>query len=129
LGKIKMNRKLISKSELLIIVFILLAAGAYFIISSLASDGVYARISVRNYPDIYLVLSEDMDFILPQNPNVQFKVESGAIAFTASDCPDQVCVHMGFLHRTGQSAACLPNLVSLVLIGSIAEDAVDIFAH
>ncbi|MCL2840418.1 MAG: NusG domain II-containing protein [Defluviitaleaceae bacterium] len=124
-----MARKLISKNELLLIaVILLLAFGAYMIITWSSDDAVYARISVRNYPVVYLNLSENTEFTLPQNPNVRFKVENGAVAFIASDCPDQVCVRLGFLHRVGQSGACLPNWVSLVIIGAIDDEDMDILS-
>ena len=117
-----MSRKFISKGELLAAALVLLIVlAAYFLMARASHEPVYARISVRNHPDIYLELSEDMEFILPQNPNVRFKIAGGGVAFTASDCPDQLCVNMGFLHRAGQSAACLPNFVSLVIIGPEGE--------
>lgn len=122
-----MTRKLISKGELLIIaVVLIMAVAAYFILTGSPDDASHARISVQNYPDIYLSLSENTEFILPQNQNVRLKVENHAIAFIASDCPDQVCVHMGFLRRPGQSAACLPNWISLVIISTTGEVDIDI---
>jgi len=120
-----MNRKLISKTELLIVALVLVAAFIMFIIMDSVRDSsqepVYALISVRNYPDIKVELSEDMDFTLPQNPSIRFRIEGGGMAFLASDCPDQVCVNMGFLHRVGQSAVCLPNLVSFTIRGGADE--------
>jgi len=125
-----MNRKLIERRDWLIIAAILiLAAVAYVLITDASYEPIYARISVRNHPDIHLRLSENTEFILPQNPNVRFKIENGAAAFIASDCPDQVCVHMGFLSRPGQSAACLPNFVSLVIIGDTGDEALDIMTN
>ena len=35
--------------------------------------------------------------------------ETGAVRFESSDCPDQICVHAGWMRLPGQSAACLPN--------------------
>ena len=49
-------------------------------------------------------------FSYPQNPAVVFSVQKdGSIAFVSSDCPDKVCVHSGYLKRSGDYAACLPN--------------------
>ena len=118
-----MSRKLLAKQELIIIVVILsVAILAYFFMFANNEDGTYARISVRNYPSIYLNLAEDTTFTLPQNPNVSFRVSNGAVAFTHSDCADRVCINMGYLQRVGQSAACLPNWVSLVILGPSNED-------
>ena len=123
-----MNRKLISKGELLIIVLVLAVAFiVHVIITRSPHENIYAIISVRNHPDIRLELAENAQFTLPQNPNIHFTVEGGSIAFTASDCPDQICVRMGFLNRPGQSAACLPNLVSLTIRGTARNDSIDTF--
>ena len=117
-----MTRKLVTKGELWIIIIVLiLAAGIYAWLSMTSQEPVYAIVSVRNHPDTILDLSEDGEFVLPQNSNVKFRIENGAVAFIASDCPDQVCVHMGFLRRPGQSAACLPNFTSLVIMGPLED--------
>ena len=42
-------------------------------------------------------------------PRVVFEVTAGAIAFISSDCPDLLCVNMGWQDRDGGFAACLPN--------------------
>ncbi len=49
--------------------------------------------------------------------------ENGEIYFESSDCPDQVCVHAGKLHSTGEMAACLPNGIVISLIGEEEIDA------
>ena len=44
-------------------------------------------------------------------------IEQGKVRFKQSPCNNQYCVHQGWLHRSGQVAICLPNQVSLQLIG------------
>ena len=47
------------------------------------------------------------------------RVEDGAVWFESSGCPDQICVHGGRLSRAGDTAACLPaGVVVLVTEGS-----------
>ena len=58
-------------------------------------------------------LSADAVFSLPGHPAVQFEVRNRSCAFVHSDCPDQICVHSGFLRAPGQSASCLPNRITL----------------
>lgn len=48
-------------------------------------------------------------------------VEDGRICIVHSDCPDQVCVHTGWLTRPGQSAVCVPNRIAVVVRGGGAE--------
>jgi hypothetical protein len=36
-------------------------------------------------------------------------VEKGRIRFEKSDCPNQICVHTGWLTKYGDIAVCMPN--------------------
>jgi hypothetical protein len=49
------------------------------------------------------------------------RIEDGRICILESDCPDQVCVHTGWLTRAGQSAVCAPNRIAVVVRGAGAE--------
>jgi len=51
-------------------------------------------------------------------------VKDGAIAFIESDCPNQECIHAGWLRIPGATAACLPNRVSITLTGESGVDAI-----
>ncbi len=45
------------------------------------------------------------------------EVNNGRIRFASSPCRTQVCVHSGWLTSAGEFAACLPNRISLTLLG------------
>ena len=45
------------------------------------------------------------------------EVRNGRIRFASSPCTTQVCVHSGWLTHAGEFAACLPNRISLTLVG------------
>ncbi len=42
-----------------------------------------------------------------QYPGI-LEAENGRIRFSFAECPDQVCVHTGWITRPGQIAVCLP---------------------
>lgn len=44
-------------------------------------------------------------------------ISNGRARFSKSPCHNQYCVHQGWLNRAGQAAICLPNQISLELIG------------
>ena len=44
-------------------------------------------------------------------------IDNGQARFKQSPCPNQYCVHQGWLSRAGQVAICLPNQISLQLLG------------
>lgn len=122
------TRKVISVKEAILIGLILIGAfGLYFFMMGDSEEGAYARVTVRGYDDVYLNLTEDGIFPLAQNAQVQLRVYNGGISFFASDCPDQICVNIGQITRTGQTATCLPNLVSVSIIAS-GDDEFDIIA-
>jgi len=45
-------------------------------------------------------------------------IQQGKARFKQSPCNNQYCVHQGWLSRAGQVAICLPNQISLQLIGA-----------
>ncbi len=44
-------------------------------------------------------------------------IGQGKVRFAKSPCHNQYCVHQGWLTRNGQVAICLPNQISLELVG------------
>ena len=54
------------------------------------------------------------------------EVKDGRIRFVDSPCRGKQCVHSGWLARAGDFAACLPNRVSVTVVGAAARyDAVN----
>jgi len=45
------------------------------------------------------------------------KIEEGKIRFTASPCLGKQCIHSGWLQHAGEFAACLPNRISVAVLG------------
>jgi len=44
-------------------------------------------------------------------------IAQGKARFSKSPCNNQYCVHQGWLSHAGQAAICLPNQISLELVG------------
>jgi hypothetical protein len=54
------------------------------------------------------------------------QIKDGQVRFVASPCTNKYCIHSGWLHRSGEIAACLPNGVLVqVLGGSPRYDAIN----
>ncbi len=47
----------------------------------------------------------------------RLEVHQGRIRFVDSPCDNRQCIHAGWLERPGESAACLPNRVSILVKG------------
>ena len=124
------GRKLYGKYDWLLFAVLLAAAVIiyciYYISSGRGAGETVCEIKLDGKIVMTVNLSEpDCEFELPQNPHIRFRIKNHAIAFIDSDCPDKVCVHTGYLRNPGQSAACLPNRVSIHIVAYNGED--DIF--
>ena len=45
------------------------------------------------------------------------RVENGRIAVVSADCPDKICVKRGFISGAQPPIVCLPNKLTVVVIG------------
>lgn len=66
-----------------------------------------------------LLLGEDARYEVTGNGGIALIVEvaDGRIRVLSSGCPDQVCVHTGWLSHDGDTAACVPAGVSVRVEG------------
>jgi len=49
------------------------------------------------------------------------KIEDGKIRFAASPCLGKQCIHSGWLAHAGEFSACLPNRISVAVLGKEAR--------
>ncbi len=52
-------------------------------------------------------------------------VEDGKIRISKSDCPDQICVLQGNVHKSGETIVCLPNKFVIEIKGDSSENEID----
>lgn len=48
----------------------------------------------------------------------ELEILDGKIRFVSSPCPNQICVHAGWLEKGGEFAACLPNRIAVELVAN-----------
>jgi hypothetical protein len=80
-----------------------------------------AKLRIRQGDAIYATLSLDQERTLDIHGPLgdsRIVIHQGQVRFERSPCPNQYCVHQGWLRRAGQVAICLPNQISLELLGS-----------
>ena len=130
---IKINNLLTKKDIILIVIILSIGVSLLgihqWIFASCSSTVIYAEItSVFGVETV--CLDEDRIFYIEMVPDILFEVRDGQIAFIKSDCADQICVRTGFLGRTGQMAACLPNgMIMFILNLQSQDDDLDIFVR
>ena len=113
------DRKFFKKSDIIIISAILLVALIAFVLFSTLTEkeNLYAKISYDNKVIAMVDLSDaDKEFSLPEVKQITFKLEDNKICFYHSNCPHKLCVNSGWLYLEGQSAACLPNKATILIV-------------
>ena len=122
------GRRLFRKGDVLLLAALVALALLFYTAyawRNRGAGGLVCEISVDGKVTQTLPLSEDCEFVLPQNPHIRLEVRDGAVGFTQSDCPDQICVHTGFLRRGGQTAVCLPNRVAIRVVAVGGGEEID----
>ena len=79
----------------------------------------HLQLQTGNQAAITAPLSPDRRLRIP-GPLGDSVIETsrGQARFLSSPCRGQVCVHTGWLQSAGEIAACLPNRISMTLLGS-----------
>ena len=103
----------------LISIGLLLIVCICFLLFQKTGNGQLARI----YADGELIREIDLSAVTegytfsvetPYGVN-EIQVEPGDIRVTASDCPDGVCIHSGWLAKSGLPIVCLPHRLVIQL--------------
>lgn len=79
-----------------------------------------ARLQIRDQHGVFATysLAQDRSIDVPGPLGVsRVVIEHGQVRFTQSPCRNQYCVHQGWLQHAGEVAVCLPNRVSVELLG------------
>ena len=75
-------------------------------------------------------LTEPVTIEFGDETGIVIRAEKGRIRFIASNCPDQICVHTGWIDDVGETAVCLPNRVLIRIVGSdVPQGGVDTVAE
>ena len=78
------------------------------------------HVMIRNGSNTPITVALQPDRLLPVAGLLGesiIEVRKGRTRFVSSPCRTQVCVHSGWLANAGEFVACLPNRISLTLVG------------
>lgn len=107
-----------------VLIFLLGAAGSLWALRM--PHGTQVNI-VQNGTVLYtfdLTSAEDQTFEIEYEGRINtVQIENGRIRMMEAECPDQTCVHMGWLDSGAMPIVCLPNHLSIEYDG--VEDEVD----
>ena len=111
--------------DIIVIASLLLLSLIVLLVISLAKkEGAIARVEiggeiVGEYP-----LDVNKEYSLNGGTNV-LTIKDGAAYMTYSKCPDHTCERVGKIKFVGETIVCLPNKVSVTIIGN-SDDGVDL---
>jgi len=52
----------------------------------------------------------------PLGPSI-IEIKEGRVHFVSSPCQNKQCIHSGWLEKSGEVAACLPNRITIAVLG------------
>ncbi len=108
-------RKLLTRADIIIVLLcISLAILLYFFL--FGEKGNKAKVIYMGETVEIIDLTDDSFYEMHIN-GVHIVRENGEIYVKESTCPDKLCVRAGHLTKTGQSAVCVPNKVSVTIEG------------
>lgn len=107
-----------SKGDWLAIGLVLVLAAVVFscFLPGRNESAAYAEVYLDGQVVKTVALTENQTFRISDRYQNEITVKDGAIAFTASNCPGEDCVHSGSIHSPGRSLVCLPNRVEIRVI-------------
>lgn len=100
------SKKLITKRDGAVILLII-AAAITALIFHLKNSGNTALITVDGQIKTTFNLDDkETDFELD---GAVIELQQGKIRIKTSDCPNQICVHTGYISKKGEKIVCLPK--------------------
>jgi hypothetical protein len=103
---------------------LLLSLIVLLIISLTKKEGATVRVEIDGEIVGEYSLDIDKEYSLNGGTNT-LTVKDGEAYMTYSDCPDHTCERTGKIRFVGETIVCLPNKVSVTVIGD-SEDGVDL---
>lgn len=103
--------------DIIIIAAILLVATVALVLTlALRERGDAVRVTVGGVTVGEYPLSVDATYTLNGGTNI-LVIDGGVAYLSYADCPDKTCVNTGKIKYVGQSIVCLPNKITVAVIG------------
>lgn len=112
------------KSDIIVISALLVFALLFLLFFELTKkEGAFVEVTKNNEVIGKYSLSEDGIYSLNGGTN-ELSIKDGMAFMSYSNCPDHTCESTGKLKHVGQVVICLPNDITITVVG-VADDYVD----
>lgn len=108
---------LIKPLEAVVIGLVLLGSVAAIFIMNRSDGGPLTAVICCGDIRHEFSLDEDGSFRF-DGIDAEFEVKNGRIRLTESACPDKICEKTGYIGSSGQSIICVPNKITVSVVGS-----------
>jgi hypothetical protein len=109
------------KGDFIIIAVIILAAAAaqiYFLMPKSVKTAAEITQDGKLLKTVELNQGDDYSFVTDTSGDFVFEAKAGRIRIIKAPCPDQICVHTGWVSQAGQAIICIPYKVQVLLKGN-----------
>ena len=108
-------RKNITKGDIILVVFLLVLSLMLFVSSFTRSENLTAQIYVAGEKTHSIDLRQVSESYTITENYCQLLIEKDGVSFVHSDCADQLCVKRGKLKNQGDTMACVPEKVVVII--------------
>lgn len=108
-------RKNITKGDIILVVFLLMLSLMLFVSSFTRSENLTAQIYVAGEKTHSIDLRQVSESYTITENYCQLLIEKDGVSFVHSDCVDQLCVKRGKLKNQGDTMACVPEKVVVII--------------
>ena len=108
-------RRNITKGDIILIVSLILISLMMFVFSFSGSENLIAEIYVDGEKAHSIALEEVTESYTINENYCQLLVEKDGVSFVFSDCGDKLCIKRGKLKNQGDTMACVPEKVVVIL--------------
>ena len=113
-GEIRGN---ITKGDIALIVSLIVISLVMFVFSFSGNEKLIAEIYVDGSKAHTIALSEVTESYTVNENYCQLLIENDGVSFVFSDCGDKLCIKRGKLKNQGDTMACVPEKVVVILKG------------
>lgn len=111
------------RDSCLILFFLVLSLVLILVIKGSQEVGGQVVVAVNGFEIGKYSLAVDGQYSLNDGSNI-LVIENGRAKMVDANCPDKLCVKEGWVKYTGQCITCLPNKLTVTVVGG--DDSVEI---
>lgn len=118
-----MDKRKLRYDVILIAVCLLVSLALWAVVTLTKKPGEYAVVEVGGEEYARYPLSEDREVVIEtENGKNVLVIKDGYADITDATCPDGLCERQRRINNTGETLVCLPNKVTVTVVGGDGVD-------